>query len=279
MKPLTLALFTVLLSGQLSAGGWLKSYAQATSEAKKNDQLIFVDLFAEWCGWCHRMEREVFPSEKFQNATEGMVLLRVDTEDGAEGTRLARQYEVSQLPTFLILSPDGLLAGLIYGYAPAEDFAPRVTKARKDYDSFRKELKQESSFQNDFGRRDALAAAFIARRGFTQAESRLNRLLAEPAIPADVRNNAYYHLAFTQMSQNRFPEAISTLRKFFGVETQGEPLERARLLLGQIYYEQGDFRSAVSELRSFKKSFPRSKLIAEVDAILPGLEKDVQNTH
>src|SRR4026209_100017 len=112
----------LVLAPQTFAGGtWLKSIAAAQKVAKEKNQLILVDMFAQWCGWCHRFEREGFPSEVFQNATQDIVLLRLDTEDKGEGTQYAQKFSVSQLPTFLLLAPDLSLAGMIRGYAPPKD--------------------------------------------------------------------------------------------------------------------------------------------------------------
>src|SRR3954453_4473771 len=86
---------------QASASPWLKDIASAQKIAKEKNQLIFVDLFADWCGWGHRFEQEVIPSESFQNATENMVLLRLNSEDGKDGTKFAHYFSVNSLPTFL----------------------------------------------------------------------------------------------------------------------------------------------------------------------------------
>ena len=92
---------------------WIKSLATAQRVAKEKKQMIFVDLFAQWCGWCHRWEADVYPTDVFQKATSNMVLLRLDTEDGSDGTKFAQRYEVTSLPTFLILNFDMTVVGAI----------------------------------------------------------------------------------------------------------------------------------------------------------------------
>src|SRR5438105_14920598 len=112
----------LLLAPAAFAAPWITSLTTAQKKSKDNKQLIFVDLFADWCGWCHKMEQEVFPSQAFQTATDDMVLLRLNTEDGNEGTLLARRFQANSLPTFLVLNGDGELAGTIHGYQPSEVF-------------------------------------------------------------------------------------------------------------------------------------------------------------
>ena len=86
MKRFALAAAVALLIvPQAFAGAWIKSLPVAQKKAKEAKQLIFVDLFADWCGWCHRMEQEVFPSAAFQSATDQMVLLRLNTKTAPKG--------------------------------------------------------------------------------------------------------------------------------------------------------------------------------------------------
>jgi len=61
---------TIVPHAYAAANPWIRSLPDAQKKAKAANQLIFVDLFADWCGWCHRMEQEVFPSQAFQNATK-----------------------------------------------------------------------------------------------------------------------------------------------------------------------------------------------------------------
>jgi len=112
-----------LLAGQAFAGPWVTSIDAAQKKAKASHRLIFVDLFADWCGWCHRFEEEVIPSQAFQTATDEMVLLRLNTEDGKDGTKLSHDYGINSLPTFVVLNSDLLIAGVLKGYSPAKEFA------------------------------------------------------------------------------------------------------------------------------------------------------------
>jgi len=270
------AAIALLIVPQAFAGPWIKSLTVAQKKAKDSNQLIFVDLFADWCGWCHRMEQEVFPSATFQKATDNMVLLRLNTEDGAEGTTFARKFAVTSLPTFLMLSPEGTLAGIIKGYAPAPDFVQSIKGMETKYNDFRARVAREPTFGKDYQKRLDLAVEFGERQDFEASESRLRKLLTDPKTPADVRDQAYYNLAVAQATQGKRAESLKTIEKLSTVASKGDSLERARFLASQIYYDQGDLKAAVGELKRFKTTFPNSILIRNVEYLLPQLEAQLK---
>src|SRR5688572_23315731 len=192
---LLVVLALTLTTPAFAGSGWHKSVAAAQKVAKEKNQLILVDMFAQWCGWCHRFEREVFPSETFQNATSDIVLLRLDTEDKGEGTKYAQKFGVTQLPTFLLLTPDLSLAGMIRGYAPPKDFLISLNKTRSDYTAFTNRLKNEASIAKDYTQRFELVKDLMARASFDKSEPRLKKLMTEKGVPPAIRDDAYYHLA------------------------------------------------------------------------------------
>lgn len=275
MKRITLiAAIALLVAPQTfaGAGGWAKNIASAQKVAKDKKQLIFVDLFAQWCGWCHRFEAEVYPSEAFQKATSDMVLLKLDTEDGAEGTKLAQKFAISSLPTFLVLTPDLTLAGIIRGYAAPNDFVSMLKDTRGKHEKFLALVASEKTFSNDFQKRLDLAREFNARSAFTDSEPRLKKLTTEKGVPVAIRDAAYYDLAVAQILQKKYADSLKTTQSLLSMSKTGEPVERAFLLQAQIYLEQNNLAAARDQFRKFKQSFPNSPLNRNVDAVLPQIE-------
>lgn len=266
----------LLLAPGAFASPWVTSLATAQKKAKDSKQLIFVDLFADWCGWCHKMEQEVFPSQAFQNATDKMVLLRLNTEDGADGTRISQQFAVSSLPTFLILTPDNMIAAMIRGYAPSKEFVDSMKDSLAKYNDFQKRVAGESAISGDYPKRLDLAREFTSRFGLKEGETRFRKLIAEKGAPADVRDGAYYELAVSLLLQQRTDEAVKTILSFGKLQNKGETYERSRFLLAQIYAQQGNMMAAANELRSFKTQFPNSPLRAQAEVMLQGIERQLQ---
>lgn len=270
-----IAAIALLFVQQAVASPWLKEIAAAQKKAKEKNQLIFVDLFADWCGWCHKFEQEVIPSEAFQNATDKMVLLRLNTEDGKDGTKLSHDYGISSLPTFVVLNSDLLIAGVLRGYSPAKEFALSLQDTESKYKDFMKRVSDEPSIAKDYVKRLALAKEFESRAGYSQSEARLRKLITESAVPVGVRDDAYVELAMTQMLQKKFDDARKTIAKFQTVQTKGDAYERSRLLTGDIYLQSGNAAGALAEYRAFRTKFPNSQYNRNLDMMIVQLERQL----
>ena len=278
MKRIALLAVAVLLVQQqaFAAGTWIKTYSQALQKAKTKNQNIFVDLFADWCGWCHKFEQDVIPSEAFQKASDSMVLLRLNTEDGADGSAFAQKFGVTSLPTFLILAPDSSIVGILRGYQPPAEFAGSMKEAERRYDEFLKRAAGEGSYAKDYQKRLDLAKEFRMRYALPKAESRFKSLATEKGPPVNVRDEAFYELALVQLLQKRYDDTLATINKFGTVQTKGDAYERARILVGDVYLQQGNYARAAAEYKKFKATFPSSPLNKNIDMILPRVEQQIK---
>jgi len=263
-----------MVAPQLMAGGvWMSSLPQAQKAAQKNDQLILVDMFAEWCGWCHKMEREVFTSARFQSTSRDLVLLRLDTEDGKEGSEMARDLEVNQLPTFLLLTADRTIAGVINGYSPPDEFVKRIEAARVEYGAFKKRVADSDKL--DDKSRVAIIKELVTRRSLPAVETLSTRLLSKKGLPSDLQDETYFYLASSQALQKKFDLSIKTINKYQEMAKKGVFAEKIQMLLAQNYIEKTDFSSALRELREFKTKYPASPLAQNADYFIPIVEQQI----
>lgn len=270
-RILTLALLAAFSVSAQAGTSWHKTVAAAQAEAKKNRQLILVDMFADWCGWCHRMEREVFPSAAFQNASKDLVLLRLNTEDRGEGTRLSRQWGVTSLPTFVLITPDLQVAGVIQGYAPADPFSKQVTQTVKAYKDLETLAAKGAKLTPQ--EKVTLGGKLIERKRYIEAETRLNEVLATKGVPSGTAQQARYQLALSQFEQGRQDVALKQLNSLLSVKPAAKVAEDATFLRARIYVDQGNLKAALTELRSFRQAYPGSSMMPTVDRVLPQIER------
>ena len=101
---------------------WKSSFSSAKGSAKPG-QLIFVDVYTEWCGWCKYMDQRVYTDAAVQQFASDNVFVKLNAEDGAEGEAFAREVGVHGYPTLLVYTKDGQLIGQQPGaFRQARDF-------------------------------------------------------------------------------------------------------------------------------------------------------------
>ena len=116
-----LILIVMLCSSKSEATNWETDFVKALSGAKASGKYILLDFSgSDWCGWCIRLEKEVFSQDAFKDfAEENLVCVLVDFPRAKEQTEeikqqnldLARKHSIRGYPTIIILSPDGKPVG------------------------------------------------------------------------------------------------------------------------------------------------------------------------
>src|SRR5262245_43921128 len=93
---------------------WKTDFAAAQEEARKLNRPIVVHFHMPTCGPCRRMEKEVLHTPQVLKIIDaGFVGVKVDVvRDGNTGTK----YRVSNLPTDMILTPEGKVLVKTEGY-------------------------------------------------------------------------------------------------------------------------------------------------------------------
>ncbi len=122
---------------QLAGSVDWKNFSKGLESAKKGKKYVFVDVYADWCGYCHQMEASTFVEPKvMQELKKNFVAVKFDSEsqdmvkwDKQEMSQseLAGYWGVSSLPTLLFFSASGELIGSYPGYADAELFMKLLT--------------------------------------------------------------------------------------------------------------------------------------------------------
>jgi protein disulfide-isomerase len=128
MKPLLMMVMLVSAVAAFANGPvWETDYAAAKARAEKENKTLLVNFSgSDWCGWCKKLDREVFRKNDFLDfAKDELVLVQVDfprykklpADEQRANESLMRKFRVRGFPTVLLVDTSDRV--LLYtGYYP-----------------------------------------------------------------------------------------------------------------------------------------------------------------
>lgn len=143
--PLAAVLIAAVPGGELfsAEAKWVENWEGALETARKEKKDLLVDFTgSDWCGWCIRLDREVFTQDAFaEEAPKHYVLVKLDfpqrTQQPAElrkqNQELSEKFGVQGFPTLFVLDSAGRPYGTL-GYMPGgpKAFLGRLEELRKE---------------------------------------------------------------------------------------------------------------------------------------------------
>lgn len=137
LTALLLGTLLTAFGAQPPAGITWYSLEEAQQLARKHDKKVFIYAEASWCGYCKKMEKEVFPDQAVIEAMQSHYYpVRLDIESKEEitfngesmtGRAFAGRYRVTGTPTFFFIDDKGEIIGAQPGFIPADVFRKMLT--------------------------------------------------------------------------------------------------------------------------------------------------------
>jgi thioredoxin-related protein len=104
----------------------MTDWEAAKAKAKAENKPILINFTGtDWCGWCIRIEKEVFSKKEFQEyAAKNLILMEVDfpkkKEQSAElktqNKALDKEFKIEGYPTIFLLDAEGKKISEDIGY-------------------------------------------------------------------------------------------------------------------------------------------------------------------
>ena len=110
------------------------NWQQALDLAKKENKVVFLDIYATWCGPCKQLKKYTFAEKSagdFFNAN--FVNMALDGEQ-EEGAVLAQKFGIEAYPTLMFVTPEGELITKSPGFRTAPDLinlGQQILESRK----------------------------------------------------------------------------------------------------------------------------------------------------
>jgi thioredoxin 1 len=108
-----------------------EDWDQARKTAQDQDKLIFIDIYATWCGPCKMLKQHTFTDATVGDFfNKNFINVSIDGEKGA-GPQLAEQYAIEGYPTMIVADATGKPVLITSGYIPADVLMQFATEALK----------------------------------------------------------------------------------------------------------------------------------------------------
>lgn len=110
-----------------------QDWSKALQQAKTEKKLVFLDIYATWCGPCKMLKKHTFSDDaaaKFFN--ENFINVSVDGEKGV-GPELAQKFAIQGYPSLIVTDASGNIVLQTAGYVDANyliSFAKEALKRK-----------------------------------------------------------------------------------------------------------------------------------------------------
>lgn len=300
-----LALLAILLPAMAPAwadGVWTEDYDAAKKQAKAEGKAMLLDFTgSDWCGWCIRLDREVFDTEEFKTeAPKHFVLVKLDyprdkpqTEAiKKQNTALQQKYQIRGYPTILLTDAEGEVFGQMgYQRGGPKAFLAKMDKLSEKF----KVLQKAQAVLAEARKLEGVAKA----RKMDEALSMMVKVGEEPKlevmeqiVAADPENQAGLKQkyegkikAIKQMAEveKQFVEAMKSRDMAKAIKVIDDaianldlPGDKAQQLLAgkaQLLLSQRKFADAVKVIKQAVAKAPKTELAGEMQSAIPQIQK------
>ena len=123
------------------------SFDEGIKLASKENKLMFVDFYADWCGYCKKMEKEVFSKKEIQKILiNNFIPVKIDTDTRDDRIdylgKKKSSFEIAvlylggrfALPTYIFIDKNGrIFKERLFGFQFPEQFKKILKKFKEDY--------------------------------------------------------------------------------------------------------------------------------------------------
>jgi thioredoxin-like negative regulator of GroEL len=240
LAPLALALLVAGPPARPAGIRWESGFDEALKRARAAGKPVMIDFWAEWCGWCHRLDQTTYVDPSVVRVAKGFVAVKVNTEGAERDVKVAERYDVTSLPTILFVSPAGRQLMRVDGFQGPGQF-PRTLESALEVST--RVIAWEKAIGQDAKNAEALLGlgSHLFEQELYEDSSGLlyDAVRADRKRPATDRAKARMLLGIIQTYDRHYPEAERLLREALALPPAPDQVPRILFVLGRAYLAGG----------------------------------------
>ena len=271
--------FSFALGGTHAATGvkWEKRFDEALKKARASKKPLMVDFWAEWCGWCHKLDQTTYVDPAVTALSADFVPVKVDTEGGRRSVDVAVRYGVSTLPTIAFLTPAGRQILKVATFQGPAQFAKTMRAAR---DASRRVMALEDTLEKD--PQDPAALFQLGIHMFEQEFYEESRDLLYRATEVDVkrpvadRKQARMLVGIIQKYDHKLEDAEAVLKEGLSLPGPTEFDPKIMYILARVYIDSRRPVDARPHLVKIVSHFPDSSVAGKAKHALKTIDEQAR---
>jgi thioredoxin-related protein len=293
------AMLSLIFTGAALAGGegWTTNYEAAKKEAASSKKSLLIDFTgSDWCGWCIKLNDEVFKHDTFKNGVKDkFILVELDFPNDKsnqseavqkQNQELAKQYGIEGFPTILLTDEEGRPFAST-GYKPG---GPGEYVAHLDSLLEKRKQRDEGLVSAAKLEGPAKAKALIGVLDTMELSdgtiSGFYGSTVDEIIKADPEDSsgfakklaakermAKFDAELNSLGEKKdFDGALALIENTLKEELFIEDKQRVTLMKSLVMAEQGKFDEAIKIADEAKKIAPESEAAGQIDGLKRQLE-------
>jgi|PlaIllAssembly_1097288.scaffolds.fasta_scaffold511403_1 thiol-disulfide isomerase/thioredoxin len=253
---------------------WERNFDEALKKARKAGKPVIVDFWADWCAWCHRLDKNTYADPWVARKAQEFVAVKVNTEGSRKDVDVAVRYHVTSLPTVVFLSPEGRQLFRMNGYQGPGQF-PRTLEGALQ--AARTVMSWEEALARDPDDPRALLALgshLFDQEYFDESRDLLQRAVARDGeAELDERRRARMLLAIIEHVTRNFGEAERLVKEALSLQPGPEDQPKLLFVLGRTYLSSGRQAEGVATFEVIVREYPQSPAAAKARESLVNLRQ------
>jgi thioredoxin-like negative regulator of GroEL len=251
---------------------WERNFDEALKKARKAGKPVVVDFWADWCGWCHRLDKTTYADPWVARKAQSFVAVKVNTEGSRKELEVAMRYQVTSLPTIVFLSPEGRQLFRLNGYQGPGQFPRTLETALRVAQSVMSWEDALSRNPDDPQALLALGSHLFEQEYFDDARDLLQKTVARDVDAAlDERRRARMLLAIIEHVTRNFAEAERLVKEALSLQPGPEDQPKLLFVLGRTYVSSGRRAEGVATFEVIVREYPQSPVAAKARESLVNL--------